>query len=36
MSRQIAVITGEAGGFGSAVVEVLLDIGYLVTAKDMH
>ncbi len=36
MSRQVAVITDEAGGFGSVVVEVLLDIGYLVTAKDAH
>ncbi|MBI6548654.1 SDR family NAD(P)-dependent oxidoreductase [Xenorhabdus lircayensis] len=35
MSRQIAVITGAAGGFGTAIVRVLLDIGYLVAATDV-
>ncbi len=36
MSRQTVFATGAAGSFGSAVVEVLLDIGYLVTAEDIH
>lgn len=35
MSRQIAVITGAAGGFGSAIVKELLGIGYLVVATDI-
>ncbi|AOM39406.1 SDR family NAD(P)-dependent oxidoreductase [Xenorhabdus hominickii] len=35
MSRQIAVVTGAAGGFGTAISKVLLDIGYLVAATDV-
>ncbi|MDX7999533.1 SDR family NAD(P)-dependent oxidoreductase [Xenorhabdus sp. Reich] len=35
MSRQIAVVTGAAGGFGTAITKVLLDIGYLVAATDV-
>ncbi|MBC8946250.1 MULTISPECIES: SDR family NAD(P)-dependent oxidoreductase [Xenorhabdus] len=35
MSRQIAVVTGAAGGFGTAITKTLLDIGYLVAATDI-
>ncbi|CDL85459.1 SDR family NAD(P)-dependent oxidoreductase [Xenorhabdus szentirmaii] len=35
MSQQIAVVTGAAGGFGTAITRVLLDMGYLVAATDV-
>lgn len=35
MSQQVAVVTGAAGGFGSAIARVLLDIGYQVAATDL-
>ncbi|AJC65781.1 MULTISPECIES: SDR family NAD(P)-dependent oxidoreductase [Dickeya] len=35
MSQQVAVITGAAGGFGSAITRTLLNIGYQVAATDI-
>lgn len=35
MSQQVAVVTGAAGGFGSAIASALLDIGYQVAATDV-
>ncbi|MCC8365392.1 MULTISPECIES: SDR family NAD(P)-dependent oxidoreductase [Xenorhabdus] len=35
MSRQIAVVTGAGGGFGTAIARTLLDIGYQVAATDI-
>lgn len=35
MSRQIAVITGAAGGFGVAISRALSDVGYTVAATDV-
>lgn len=35
MSDQIAVVTGAAGGFGRAISQTLLDIGYHVVATDL-
>ncbi|GGY14834.1 SDR family NAD(P)-dependent oxidoreductase [Paludibacterium paludis] len=34
MSRQIAVVTGAAGGFGAAISSALLEVGYAVAATD--
>ncbi|WP_137936797.1 SDR family NAD(P)-dependent oxidoreductase [Chitinivorax sp. B] len=34
MSRQIAVVTGAAGGFGAAISKSLLEVGYAVAATD--
>ena len=34
MNRQIAVVTGAGGGFGSAISQALLDVGYAVAAVD--
>ncbi|BBH12581.1 SDR family NAD(P)-dependent oxidoreductase [Chromobacterium haemolyticum] len=35
MTRQVAVVTGAAGGFGSAIVKSLLEVGYAVAATDV-
>lgn len=35
MSPQIAVVTGAAGGFGAAICEALLNVGYAVAATDI-
>lgn len=36
MSQQVAVVTGAAGGFGSAITHTLLNIGYQVAATDVR
>ncbi len=36
MSTQIAVVTGAAGGFGSAIAKSLLEVGYHVVATDIN
>lgn len=34
MNRQVAIVTGAAGGFGAAISRSLLDVGYAVAATD--
>ena len=36
MNNQVAIVTGAAGGFGSAIVSSLLDVGYCVAATDVN
>ena len=36
MSLQVAVVTGAAGGFGSAITESFLKVGYHVVATDLN
>ncbi|MCW7539470.1 SDR family NAD(P)-dependent oxidoreductase [Aquabacterium sp. A7-Y] len=35
MKRQIAIVTGAAGGFGAAISKSLLEVGYAVAATDL-
>ncbi|WP_338848531.1 SDR family NAD(P)-dependent oxidoreductase [Massilia sp. W12] len=36
MTQQIAVVTGAGGGFGAAITQALLDVGYAVAATDLN